>query len=299
MFDQVFGTAKAVISELAAAKLPVSLPLVFGPTSPMAGKSAGALVLMRDASGFRYQAVNNATDTARVHAPSDLVILHGLDDVASLAKWASKEAAAVCFVRIGPDGAQLKTMLHEQRPELGAVDTALVRHPDYRAFARLDAQEGVDLSHVDFADLLLDRVETLEDPMVAQLVAGFRSAKTISYTGDLDTGATVGVSVSWQGKGKNGEIAVPREFAAHFRAFAGLAEPVLGAADELTSRAIFRVRVMPGKGDDAAPTFRVRWANAPEYALDSARRLISHLEGELKRPVYLGAPKVQHYAPIV
>lgn len=300
MFEQVFASAKAVFQELYAAKLPVTLPIVYGPTSPLAGKSAGNLVLHRDEDGsISYNAQPNALNAERVHAPADLVLQHQIDDVASLARWTEARPGALTFVKVDDLGAHLKTMIGEAAPELGVVSTDLPRHPDFRAFATLDCQHGRDLSHVDFADLLLDRIEALDDPMVAAAVASFRSAKTISYTGDLDTGATVGVSVSWAGKSKSGEIAVPREFSAHFRAFAGLAEPADGQADELASKAVFRVRVMAGKEADAAPVFRVRWANAPEFALDSSRRLLAHLERELKRPVFLGVPKVQHYAPIV
>jgi hypothetical protein len=300
MFEEVFGAAKAVIQELSAAKLPVTLPIVYGPTSPLAGKSAGNLVLLRNSEGaIQYSTHANPLNAERVHAPSDLVLLHQIDDVASLARWTALRPDALTFVKVDGMGAHLKTMLHEQKPELGVVATDLLRHPDFSAFAPLDCQAGRDLSHVDFADLLLDRIEALDDPMVAAAVASFRSAKTISYTGDLDTGATVGVSVSWAGKSKSGEIAVPREFSAHFRAFAGLAEVSDGlGGDELASKAVFRVRVMAGKEADAAPVFRVRWANAPEFALDSSRRLLAHLERELKRPVFLGVPKVQHYAPI-
>lgn len=300
MFEQVFAAAKAVIQEISAAKLPVTLPVLYGPTSPLAGKSAGNLVLQRsDEGAVSYGMVPNAMDHGRRDAPSDLVLQHQIDDVASLARWTAARGLALTFVKVDAGGAHLKTMIGEESPELGVVSTDLPRHPDFSAFAQLDCQAGRDLSHIDFADLLLDRIEALDDPMVAAAVASFRSAKTISYTGDLDTGATVGVSVSWAGKSKSGDLAVPREFSAHFRAFAGLAGAPDGQDDELASKAIFRVRVMAGKEADAAPVFRVRWANAPEFALDSSRKLLAHLERELKRPVFLGVPRVQHYAPIV
>ena len=77
MFDQVFGAAKAVISELAAAKLPVSLPLVFGPTLVRVTEAGGGKIKCRRCRIVYVGARDEAVKIIQAHAPAGTVALFG------------------------------------------------------------------------------------------------------------------------------------------------------------------------------------------------------------------------------
>ena len=124
----------------------------------------------------------------------------------------------------------------------------------------------------------------------------FRAARNITYTADLDTGSTFGVTVEWKGSStsdpKSAATQVPRDFSASFPAFAS----VWPLGKEQKHVAKFRLRVIASPStSDAQPLFRVLWVNAAEYEAEAIAALRTHVAATLAREVFVATPSIQRY----
>lgn len=297
---EILAAVRGVFDAAMGARLASEIVVQHPAWSPGKGTEAGRFLLKRDANGgFTYEWKSVPADIEEVEARAELRTDHSFTSLASLAEYLKEEAEASVFVHGEPFQAlTAEAMLDEERPEIGSVSIGFARHPAWVRWNKVvgDGTEHEDLSHVELADLLLDNAEDLEDPMLARVLARFRSSRTIEADADLDTGESMGVKVTWSGgagSNKTAPVQVPRDFSANFPAFAGAWDP--GAEPKHAAR--FRLRVIPPKGDkvDAAPTFRILWVNALDYEREAATAVHAVVREKTPTsiPCFQGTPKVR------
>lgn len=255
-------------------------------------EAAGRFLLERAGDGairYVYHADPVLKGDELIRAAAELVVEHRFADLESLRSWLTGHRLvtdrSVAFVHGAAfEPHELTVMLDEDHPEVGLVEFFIVRHPAWeRWFRGAGGGEAIDLTHHELADLLLDNREDLDEPAVASVVAQFRSAKTVTYDGDLGDNGHEGVLVQWKGSGgqagATSEVALPREFTATLPAWSGPWAP----GEEPRHLARFRLRVLPPAADapTSSPTFRLLWVNALDYELEAKRALLTRCQASL------------------
>lgn len=265
MLSELTAAVRGVIHALSERTLPDSIDLTYPEHSPLAGYSAGKLVLERkDGGGTQYTIYDPTKDAPE--KPSPHVRSGEFEDIESVLAFGSKGSslALSCVPFEAPVAAMLRDV---DLPGAGTVTAKIARHPAWVRWTKgIGRGDVVELGHQAFADLLLDNKEDLVEPMIAKLVSSFRAAKTVSYDADLDDVGSIGLRVEWKGGAKTGTVEVPREFAVDVPAYAARGQIVPSAK----LRMEIRVRVVPGKGEGAAPVFRLIWVNALDYEEEAA-----------------------------
>lgn len=305
MLTDLIDAVKKLVGEWADLKRPATVEVVHATSHPRAGQVAGHFVLSADEDGKSAYVWQRFDDgTVQQHAAqAELVVAHEFTDLASLVRYLDQKvvdvgrARAKVFIGASPNSidAVVTALLEEEHPERGALTLRFQRHPEWqRWMSRLCGGQHVDLTHEQLADLMLDGKEALGQPVLASQIAVFRAVKTFVHESDFDTGATTGFRAEFAGKSGNGtgKVDVPREFDATFPAFVGAWEP--GAEPKHT--AIFRLRVIPPKGADTLPLFRLTCSNAPDYDQEARRALREAVAAQLvNHDVYAANPKVQRF----
>jgi len=298
MLSEVIEKVRGAIEAFAQTKMPPSIDVKYPASSPMAGTAAGKLVLMRVDGGSRYdwRPAPSLDELPAFEAVAELVIKHSFTDLADFARYLEEASMMSVFARFTDFRASAVIAVDEANPQKGACNMVVRRHP---AFSRWVAGAGtgqhVDMSHRELAELVLDNREDLDQPELATHLAAFRACRSVTFDADYGDAGHESVKVQWKGSGgKEGpttDLSVPREFEAAFPAFTGAWSP----GDEPRHVAIFRLRVLPPKGDDA-PMFRITWINAADYELAASQALnerIKEVFGEDR--VFAGSPESHRY----
>jgi len=289
IFEEIVDAFRATMESIAQIRMPPVIAVKHSDSSPMAGHDLGLLVLERTSAGSSYR-LDRPARADLAPAVNSLTRNHYFTDLADFAKWLDKSLpAASAFVKINVGAAQIEG-LDEAFPEFGKVTMAVPRHPIYMRWLSGTGGGEKDLTHSELADLLLDNREDLTDAAIADHLAAFRMAKTISYDANLGDGGHEGVKVSWKGsggqEGASSTMLVPREIKAALPAYCGAWPP----GEEPRHTAIFRLRVLPPI-DGAAPLFRIMWVNYAEYDLDAGLTLTDRVREVCgDRAVYSGSP---------
>lgn len=304
----ILQTVRGIVGELSASKLPPEIIVNQPAGSPAEGEERGRFHLKRtDGGGSFYEWHPTDSDCEQKEAVSDFVETHHFESLGSLVAFLGSAQSASLFVAGAPfEEKRVWAFIDSQHPERGKVSLTCARHPAWERWSEVAGKgDHVDLTHIQLADLLLDNAEDLDEPMIAKVLAQFRAARTVEYSGDHDTGAAMGVRVLWKGSaGAGGEgaratdVQVPREFTAKFPAFVGAWE----SGEEPDFNAKFRLRVIPprGSGEDAAPKFRLLWVNARAYEMSASAAVEQAVRDAIggKAPVYLGSPHAERYVPV-
>lgn len=282
------------VNALKTAFAPKVIKLRHPPGHAGAGLETGAQLVWNGAS---YQKIGQ--EIGRIEAQADIEIGHTFRDLTSIKTYCQQEERpGDWFMWERADFGSVRLVRFEDKePELGQVTLDFNRHPAFRKWHHRfdDAQrDTIDIGHEDFADLLLDNREDLDDPHVASAVAAFRAARSIEYSSELDTSNSIGLKVSWKG-GADGAVTnapVPRNFTVNLPAFCGAWTP----GEEPRHVAEFRLRVIPPRDKTgAAPLFRLTWANLAEFemvAIETLRKAVTERVGE---KVYLCTPRSRRY----
>lgn len=308
LFGDVSGVVKSAIGYVEGARMPHEIVVNYPEGSQARGAEAGRFLLKRASDGAHYVWSETPREYERPLVTADVEINHTFLDLGSLLSFLEAEGdpapgddagTKAIFIYGQPFGCRsLSALLDDLNPQEGSLSLAFQRHPAWVRWSNIVGHgQHKDLDHLSLADLLLDNAEDLEEPTLAQYLAQFRSAKSIEYSADHDTGAAQGLMVRWSGRAgadKTTEAKVPREFAANISAYVGAWPP----GEEPTHRAMFRLRVIPPKGEAVTPTFRLTWVNALDYENEAASVLASAVRSKTTLPVYLGEPNVRRYVPV-
>jgi hypothetical protein len=308
IIEQIIGAARGLALTISESSMPPEIVVTHPEGSPAEGTIAGRLLLERSEKGVRYGFTNTSPSALKfepVEAISELRVSHKLHDLKSLADYVAcyGDLNSAAFIDSPScSEASIRVLLNEARPERGTVETRIERHPSWLAwFAGLKVTEAEfcspsDLTHEEFADLLMDNVEDLDVQEMAMLVSRFRAAIKIEQDASLDSDGASGLRVTFSG-GSSADRApakLPRHFDALIPPYAGTVD----SGEEPRIRAKFRVRVIPSKkADSPMPTFRVTWANGAEYENEAARQLAAQVREALALPtrVYRGVPSVRRF----
>ena len=208
---------------------------------------------------------------------------------------AAAGVAGMAFVDVARSVATVR-FLAPDRPEAGVLTSRIDEHRHLSAFRAIVGGGWKELTHVAFAELLMDREQEVLTEFAVASVAVFRAAKKIEYDADMDGAGSSGVRVSWGPAADPGTVAVnvPREI--KFRI------PMWEDTYPTPCTAILRVRVVAPKEKDAvAPVFRVLWLNEADFEADMAREAKEIVENALKAhsggaPVHVfeGTPNAIH-----
>jgi hypothetical protein len=293
--SQLSKHVQDLVSKLAGYVMPHEIKVVHGPDTPLNGVHAGRYLLRRNCGDDRYE-WDRGPRVELQDAVSSLWVNHKFDDLQDLASYISNEfksSSVFVSVKTKPDEVWRARAyaIDAGQPQLGQCVMDIHRHPRWRAWhGEVGAGISMGMSHHQLADLVLDNREDLEQPELADHLAAFRSVRSVEYDADLGDGGHEGVKVQFKGsggqQGASGNLPVPREIRAAIPAYTGPWNP----GDEPKHLAIFRLRVMPPKGD-GPPMFRIRWANAADYELEATHALIARVRVVMgDRPVYAGVP---------
>lgn len=297
MLTEILQNFRSFALDLRELVTPAEIPSFYPKGHPSEGSLAGRYLLQRQAHGAaKYDFAASPMAVDRTEARAEIEIAHAFDELDSFVRFVSDHPKAIAFVHAERmEVARLSALLDHDRPEMGMVSMPFRRHPAWVRWntGAGDGSKSHDLTHVEFADLLLDNAEDLLERALAQYFAKFRAARTVDYVADHDTGSEMGVRLTWSAA-KSTDAKVPRDIEANIPAFVGAWSP--GA--EPSHLAKFRLRVIPPReAGEAQPTFRILWVNAHDYELEAAGSVYRAVVGAFagKIPTYLGTPSARRF----
>ena len=282
MLSELTAAVRGVIHSLSESKLPTTIELTYPAYSPLAGESAGMLVLERGVHGgtsYKHHPSAVGQPPAKMAENSRAAACEDIESALSLNQGESSSVALSCPA-FKP--AQFDLLRNTELPDEGHAKTEVARHPAWVRWVRkIGTGEAVTLTHKDFADLLLDNREDLVEPMIAKVVSSFKTAKTVEYDADFDDVESMGLKVTWRGGSKTAQVDVPRSFQAKVPPYA-----VRGALVPSETLVMdVRVRVVKGEDEDgeAQPVFRLIWVNALDYEEAAALALCAKVRVACER----------------
>lgn len=281
MLGELTAAVRGLVHSLSEQKMPTSIEVKHPPTSPLAGDTAGLLVLERGPQGGTSYKWHQAPTASPPEKLADYNRTATCEDIESALALRQEGDSSVALSCPAFKPAKLVLLRNTGVPDEGHAETEVARHPAWlRWVAKIGTGQAVTLSHKDFADLLLDNREDLVEPMIATVVSSFKAAKTVEYDAELDDSESMGLKVTWKGGTKHGNVAVPRSFQAKVPPYA-----VRGAL--VPSETIvmdIRVRVVKGEDEDgeAQPVFRLIWVNALDYEEAAALALCAKVRAACK-----------------